>query len=145
MAEEEKASKAATKVQEAAANVQQASAAKRRGGSPGSKAEAVTRRYFEAIGARDVDRAPSALWAAGRARQRPRPGATYIAPEGVREFLGELIDAVPDLKVEIVSTTTEDERCARAVALQRHVRRTGLAQRHRADRRTASSSRASTC
>jgi glyoxylase-like metal-dependent hydrolase (beta-lactamase superfamily II) len=30
----------------------------------------------------------------------------------VRAFLGELLDAVPDLKFEVVSTTTQDERCA---------------------------------
>src|SRR3982074_1177936 len=54
MAEEEKASSAATKVQEAAASVQQASAAKQRGRITGNKAEAVTRRYFETIGAHDV-------------------------------------------------------------------------------------------
>jgi glyoxylase-like metal-dependent hydrolase (beta-lactamase superfamily II)/predicted ester cyclase len=35
-----------------------------------------------------------------------------IAPEGVRAFLGELIDATPDLVFEILSTTTQDERCA---------------------------------
>jgi hydroxyacylglutathione hydrolase len=34
-----------------------------------------------------------------------------IAPEGVRGFLGELIDAVPDLSMEVVSTTAEGERC----------------------------------
>ena len=34
-----------------------------------------------------------------------------VAPDGVRDFLGELIDAVPDLSFEVVSTTTEGERC----------------------------------
>ena len=61
---EEKASeRERTKVQEAAANVQQA-AAHAASASPGSKAEAVARRYFEAIDARDLD-AAVALWAEG--------------------------------------------------------------------------------
>jgi hydroxyacylglutathione hydrolase len=34
-----------------------------------------------------------------------------LAPEGVREFIGGLINAVPDLRMEIVSTTTEADRC----------------------------------
>ena len=111
MAEEEKASSvAATKVQEAAASVQQASAAKQRGRITGSKAEAVTRRYFETIGAHDVQGA-AAMWAPD-GREDVRGQGLYIGPEGVREFIGSLIEAIPDLKVEIVSTTAEDERCA---------------------------------
>ena len=35
-----------------------------------------------------------------------------LAPEGVRAFIGELLGALPDLRFEIVSTTTQDERCA---------------------------------
>jgi len=111
MAEEEKASSvAATKVQEAAANVQQASEAKRRGRITGSKAEAVTRRYFEAIGAHDVQGA-AAMWAPD-GREDVRGQGLFIGPEGVREFIGSIIEAIPDLKVEILSTTTEDDRCA---------------------------------
>ena len=34
-----------------------------------------------------------------------------LAPEGVREFLGSLLGAVPDLSMEVLSTTTEGERC----------------------------------
>jgi hypothetical protein len=57
----EEASKAASKVQEAAANVRQArSGGRRRIAKTG--AEAVARRYFEAIGARDLDTAVG-LWA----------------------------------------------------------------------------------
>jgi glyoxylase-like metal-dependent hydrolase (beta-lactamase superfamily II)/predicted ester cyclase len=111
MAEEDKASSsAATKVQEAAANVQQASEAKRRSRITGSKAEAVTRRYFEAIGAHDVQGA-AAMWAPD-GRENVRGQGLFIGPEGVREFIGSIIEAIPDLKVEIVSTTTEGERCA---------------------------------
>jgi glyoxylase-like metal-dependent hydrolase (beta-lactamase superfamily II)/predicted ester cyclase len=109
MAEEEKANSAATKVQEAAASVQ-ASAAKRRDRITSSEADAVTRRYFEAIGAHDVQRA-AAMWAPD-GREDVRGQGLYIGPEGLREFIGSLIEAIPDLRVEIVSTTTEGERCA---------------------------------
>src|ERR1700729_347128 len=108
MAEEESASEAATKVQEVAANVRQA-ATRRKRPAQHSEAEALTRRYFEAIGAHDVDGA-AAMWAPD-GREDVRGQGSFVGPEGVREFLGELIGAIPDLRVEIVSTTTEDERC----------------------------------
>ncbi len=107
---------AATRVQEAAANVQQASAAKRRGritgrkGRSESEAETVARRYFEAIGAHDVQGA-AAMWA-DDGREDVRGQGLFIGPEGLREFIGSLVEAIPDLHVEIVSTTAEDERCA---------------------------------
>jgi glyoxylase-like metal-dependent hydrolase (beta-lactamase superfamily II)/predicted ester cyclase len=108
MAEEESASEAAAKVQEVAANVRQAATRRRR--SAGSEAEAVTRRYFEAIGAHDVDGA-AAMWAPD-GREDVRGQGLFIGPEGLREFIGNLVQAIPDLRVEIVSTTTEDDRCA---------------------------------
>ncbi len=104
----EDASKAATKVQEAAANVRQARSPRRRITSSG--AESVARRYFEAIGARDLDTAVG-LWAEG-GRENVRGQVDVLAPEGVRAFLGELLEAVPDLEFEVVSTTTQDDRCA---------------------------------
>jgi steroid delta-isomerase-like uncharacterized protein len=103
-------SSAATKVQEAAANIKQASSAKQRGRITGSKAEAVARRYFEAIGAHDVQGA-AAMWAPD-GREDVRGQGLFIGPEGLREFISSLVEAIPDLKVEIVSTTSEDERCA---------------------------------
>ncbi len=102
-------SKAATKVQEVAANVRQARSPRKRI-SKSSAAESVARRYFDAIDARDLE-AAVALWADG-GRENVRGQVDVLAPEGVRAFLGELIDAVPDLRFEIVSTTTQDERCA---------------------------------
>jgi glyoxylase-like metal-dependent hydrolase (beta-lactamase superfamily II)/predicted ester cyclase len=108
MAEEQSASKAATKVQEAAANVRQAKTGRKR--ITKATAESVARRYFEALGARDLDTAVG-LWADG-ARDNVRGQVDVLAPEGVRAFLGELLDAVPDLDFEVVSTTTQDERCA---------------------------------
>ncbi len=77
MAEEESASEAATKVQEVAANVQQA--ATRRRESPASKAEAVTRRYFEAIDAHDVQGAV-AMWAPGGREHVRGPGRRTSRP-----------------------------------------------------------------
>ena len=106
--ESDSASKAATKVQEAAANVRQARSPRKR--ITKSSPESVARRYFEAIGARDLDTAV-ALWAEG-GRDNIRGQMDVIAPEGVRAFLGEVIDATPDLLFEVISTTTQDERCA---------------------------------
>ncbi|HVA19898.1 MAG TPA: ester cyclase, partial [Solirubrobacteraceae bacterium] len=96
------------KVQEVAANVRQA--ATRRRASAGSEAETVTRRYFEAIGAHDLD-AAVAMWAQG-GRENVRGQVDVTAPEGVRSFIGDLLGALPNLHVEILSTTTEDDRCA---------------------------------
>ncbi len=107
MAEREKTSEASTKVQEVAANIQQAAATRKR--ISGSKAESVARRYFEAIDRRDLDEAVS-LWAPG-GHDNVRGRVDAVAPEGVRAFLGELMEAVPDLRMEVVSTTTEGERC----------------------------------
>lgn len=102
------ASKAAGKVQEAAANIHR-TAANRRGAGAGD-AEAVARRYFEAIGAHDVDRAV-AMWAPG-GREHVRGQVDVTAPEGVRDFIGAMVEALPDMKMEVVETTTEGERCA---------------------------------
>jgi glyoxylase-like metal-dependent hydrolase (beta-lactamase superfamily II)/ketosteroid isomerase-like protein len=107
MVDGDKATGASTKVEEVAANVQQAAATRKR--ISGSKAEGVAKRYFAAIDQRDLDGAV-ALWAAG-GRDDVRGRVDVIAPEGVRGFLGELIDAVPDLSMEVVSTTSEGERC----------------------------------
>jgi glyoxylase-like metal-dependent hydrolase (beta-lactamase superfamily II)/predicted ester cyclase len=109
MAEEDSASEAATKVQEVAANVRQASTRRKRSRG-GSEVEAIARRYFEAIGAHDVDGA-AAMWAPD-GREDVRGQGLFIGPDGLREFIGDLIAAIPDLRVEIVSTTTEDDHCA---------------------------------
>jgi steroid delta-isomerase-like uncharacterized protein len=113
--EDEEKSRAAVKVQEAAANIHRAATAGRgaqasRKGVSGADTEAVARRYFDAIAARDVDGAV-ALWAEG-GREHVRGQVDVLAPEGVREFIGGLIEAMPDMKMEVVETTTEGERCA---------------------------------
>jgi glyoxylase-like metal-dependent hydrolase (beta-lactamase superfamily II)/predicted ester cyclase len=107
MTDRETASEASTKVQEVAANMQQAAATRKR--ISGSKAEAVARRYFGAIDAREVDLAVS-LWAQG-GRENVRGQVDVLAPEGVRAFIGELTGALPDLSMQVISTTTEGERC----------------------------------
>jgi hydroxyacylglutathione hydrolase len=107
MADRETASEASTKVQEVAANMQQAAATRKR--ITGSKAEAVARRYFAAIDERDID-AAVALWAPG-AHDVLRGQIDVVAPDGVRGFLSELMGAMPDLSMEVVSTTVENERC----------------------------------
>ncbi len=108
MAEQETASAASTKVQEVAAGMQQL-AGRRRRIAPG-KVEAVARRYFDAINARDLDGAVAA-WAPG-GREHVRGQIDALAPEGVREFIGGLLGAIPDLRFELLSTTTQGERCA---------------------------------
>jgi hydroxyacylglutathione hydrolase len=102
------ASEAATKVEEAAANVRQARSPRRR--IVGDDAESVARRYFDAITARDLETAVG-MWANG-GRENVRGQVDVLAPDGVREFIGGLFDAVPDLRFEVVSTTTQGERCA---------------------------------
>ncbi len=104
--------RAAAKVQEAAAHIHKASASTKAAanGAGRSDTEAVARRYFDAIAARDVE-AAVALWADG-GREHVRGQVDVLAPEGVREFIGGLIEAMPDMKMEVVETTTEGERCA---------------------------------
>jgi hydroxyacylglutathione hydrolase len=108
MADQDSTSEASTKVKEAAASLQQATAPRKR--ISGSKAEAVARRYFSAIDAHDLD-AVVGMWAEG-GREYVRGQVDALAPEGVRTFIGDLLHAVPDLGIQIVSTTTEGDRCA---------------------------------
>jgi hydroxyacylglutathione hydrolase len=93
----------ASKVQEAAAHLHKASR-----GSP-REAENVARAYFEAINARDLDSAV-AMWAPGGI-EHVRGVIEEPAPEGVRRLIGEMLDAMPDLRFELLDTTTEGERC----------------------------------
>jgi glyoxylase-like metal-dependent hydrolase (beta-lactamase superfamily II)/Flp pilus assembly protein TadG len=105
--DEESIAKAASKVQEAAANIQQATAARSR--SAAGEAETVARQYFAAIDTHDLD-AAVALWAVG-GREHVRGQVDVTAPEGVRTFIGDILAAMPDVRVEVISTTTEGERC----------------------------------
>jgi glyoxylase-like metal-dependent hydrolase (beta-lactamase superfamily II)/ketosteroid isomerase-like protein len=107
MADRESASEASAKVQEVAANMQQIASTRKR--ISGSKAESVARRYFAAIDARDLETAV-ALWAPG-GRENVRGRVDVLAPQGVRDFIGDLINALPDLSMQVISTTTEKDRC----------------------------------
>ncbi len=109
MADDAGSSSTASKVQEAAANIHQSSRT-RITRSPASEAETVARAYFDALNAHDLD-ASVAMWAEG-GRENVRGQVDVAAPEGVRTFIGEMMNALPDLHFEIVSTTTEEDRCA---------------------------------
>jgi glyoxylase-like metal-dependent hydrolase (beta-lactamase superfamily II)/ketosteroid isomerase-like protein len=107
MVDRDSTSETSARVAEVAANMEQLASTRKR--ISGSKAEAVTRRYFAAIDARDLDTAV-ALWARG-GRENVRGRVDVVAPGGVREFIGELIGALPDLNMEVISTTAEQDRC----------------------------------
>ncbi len=107
MSEQESVSEARTKVEEVAASMHQMAVARKR--ISGGKAESVARRYFAAIDEHNLDAAVS-MWAPG-GRENVRGQVDVIAPEGVREFIGALLAAVPDLDIEVVSTTSEADRC----------------------------------
>lgn len=85
-----------------------ASSAKSPAGS--SDVEAVARRYFDAVAARDVD-AMVACWAPG-SLDRLHGQADLIAPDGIRQWFAELFAALPDSTFEVLTTTTEEDRCA---------------------------------
>jgi hydroxyacylglutathione hydrolase len=76
----------------------------------GADAEGTARRYFAAITARDLESA-IACWQPG-GREVVRGVLDAPAPEGVREFIGGMLAAIPDLRFEVVQTTTEGERCS---------------------------------
>lgn len=102
------ASAAGSKVQEVAAGMQEL-AGRRRRITP-AKVEGVARRYFEAINEHDIEAAVAA-WAPG-GREHVRGQVDALAPEGVREFIGGMLGALPDMRFELLSTTTQGERCA---------------------------------
>jgi glyoxylase-like metal-dependent hydrolase (beta-lactamase superfamily II)/predicted ester cyclase len=74
-----------------------------------SEAERVGRAYFAAIGAHDLDAAVG-MWERG-GRERVLGLIDTTAPDGVRDFLGGLLGAVPDLRMEVLATTAEGPRC----------------------------------
>ena len=72
--------------------------------------ESVARQYFQAINDRDVD-AAVACWQTG-GREVVHGVVDGPAPDTVRAFLSDLIEAIPDGRLELVALTTEDDRCA---------------------------------
>ena len=99
-------SSTAAKVQEAAANIHQparkritpaSAAGGQRGGDGGAALLRGDRRARPRRGRGDVG---------DGGREHVRGQVDVQRPEGVREFIGGLLDAVPDLRLEVVSTTT---------------------------------------
>jgi len=70
----------------------------------------VATRYFDALGARDID-AAIALWAPGGV-ERIVGRREMTAPADIRAFLGELFGAFPDLRYELLEVTASGERAA---------------------------------
>jgi len=79
------------------------------GTSAGTAAE-VAHAYFAALTAHDLD-AAVACWSPGGI-DRVAGNRDLVAPDGVREYFGELFRAFPDFAFEVVSQTSEEERCA---------------------------------
>lgn len=76
----------------------------------GSDVEAVARQYFAAVAARDPE-AMAACWRPG-GLDRLHGQEDLIAPDDVRRWFTELFGAFPDATFEVISTTTERDRCA---------------------------------
>ena len=70
----------------------------------------VATRYFDALGARDID-AAIALWAPGGV-ERVVGRREMTAPADIRAFLGELFGAFPDLRYELLEVTASGDRAA---------------------------------
>lgn len=68
------------------------------------------RRYFDALAARDLDRAVD-CWAPG-AIDRFVGQQELIAPDGIRRYFSELFNAFPDFGFEILDLTTYRNRTA---------------------------------
>jgi steroid delta-isomerase-like uncharacterized protein len=70
----------------------------------------VAKGYFDAINAHDVE-AAAAYWADG-AHDTLHGQRTFVGPDGIRSFLGELLGAIPDVLLDVHDVTTEADRCA---------------------------------
>jgi len=70
----------------------------------------IAKRYFTALAAHDLDSA-IACWQPG-AVDRFLGAQELIAPDGVRQYFGELFAAFPDFSFEILDLTTDRTRSA---------------------------------
>jgi steroid delta-isomerase-like uncharacterized protein len=70
----------------------------------------VARAYFDAIAARDLD-AMTALWEPGSVDVL-HGMADLTAPDGIREWFGNLFAAFPDWRFEVIDQVTEGDRSA---------------------------------
>lgn len=75
-----------------------------------SETKAVAERYFGAIARRDVE-AAVACWEPG-GRENVRGQVDTTAPDGVREFLSSMLDALPDSRFEVVSMVCQRDTAA---------------------------------
>jgi steroid delta-isomerase-like uncharacterized protein len=74
-----------------------------------SETAKVAKAYFAAVNAHDVE-AAAALWADG-AEDVLHGQRTFVGPDGIRAFLGELFGAIPDARLDVHDSTTEGDRC----------------------------------
>jgi glyoxylase-like metal-dependent hydrolase (beta-lactamase superfamily II)/predicted ester cyclase len=81
---------------------------KSRGGKAATTA--VAKRYFAAIGARDLD-GMTECWRPG-ATDRLIGQADLVAPDDVREWFGELFAAIPDFSLQVTEMVADSKRCA---------------------------------
>jgi glyoxylase-like metal-dependent hydrolase (beta-lactamase superfamily II)/predicted ester cyclase len=70
----------------------------------------IAKRYFAALAAHDLD-AAVACWAPG-STDRMVGSQDLIAPQGIREYFGELFGAFPDFNLEVLELTTYRNRTA---------------------------------
>jgi steroid delta-isomerase-like uncharacterized protein len=70
----------------------------------------IAKRYFQALGAHDLDKALD-CWAPGGVDNLVGQ-QELIAPEGIREYFSALFEAFPDFKFEILDMTTSRNRSA---------------------------------
>jgi steroid delta-isomerase-like uncharacterized protein len=70
----------------------------------------VVTEYFDALAARDLDRAV-ATWKAGSV-DRLYGFADMVAPDGIRDYFASLFAAIPDFRLEVQSMVAEDDQVA---------------------------------
>jgi steroid delta-isomerase-like uncharacterized protein len=70
----------------------------------------IAKRYFTALSAHDLDAAVE-CWAPG-AVDRLVAAQELIAPDGIREYFGQLFEAFPDFTLDIIELTTSRNRTA---------------------------------
>ena len=75
-----------------------------------ASAAVIAKRYFSALEARDID-AALACWREGAGDRVAGRGA-LSAPDGLHAYFTELFEAFPDLRFELIDTTTQRERCS---------------------------------
>jgi glyoxylase-like metal-dependent hydrolase (beta-lactamase superfamily II)/predicted ester cyclase len=75
-----------------------------------SPSDSVARRYFDALGAHDLD-AAVACWRPGGI-DRLLPQQELIAPEGIRTYFSELFAAFPDFSFEVLDELVAGDRTA---------------------------------